>query len=592
MALTPLGPARLADADSAAAPRPRVGTDDRVRSVAPAARILLAVLLVAASPLVDGAGSDDEVRFGLFVAFGWIPAAGVISMIGRRRPGLAIDLAALAVDLTLVGMVQVLLAPSVGVLLAGQFLLVAAYTYMSGRWIGALAGLCGLGLGLAVAVVSSERSGVLDPFTMAVFPPVLVVLAWLLDAAATEQWRASTGLARLNEKSDAILTGVGEAVVVSAPDGRIAQWNRAAAMTFGCPAEEARGQRCSEVLALLHEVRELDCSRRCALLGLGRIDGLPVDVEVWRWAPTGQRQPLLASVSPVVDASGRVVEVVHSFRDITRLKQADEAKTLFLATASHELKTPLTVIRGFSQMLLLPEQMLGADERLAALRAIDARAGQLTNIVDRLLMSSRIEAGRIELNSDAVDLAPILFERADVLERATGRQVVLLLQSDLPHAWCDGDAFTTVLDHLLDNSVKYSPNGGPITISADAAGDGIDLPIADEGVGMTPEQAVHCFERFWQAEATDVRRFGGTGIGLYIVRSLVEGMGGSITVSTAPGAGCTFRVVLLRQGQVIDRDHEGERRGRGEQTMIREYMRQLGVRVEPASVLARAKGPS
>jgi PAS domain S-box-containing protein len=412
-----------------------------------------------------------------------------------------------------------------------------------------------------------------------VLPAVLVVVAISAYVAGRRRGAADgvVGAAMLHEKSDAILTGVGEAVVVTGAEGCVEQWNRAATSTFGASVAEVRGRPCAAVLALRHDVRELDCSTGCAVLQLGKAeaDGVPVDVEVWRKSPTGSRQPLLASASPVLDSHGDLVEVVHSFRDITRLKQADEAKTLFLATASHELKTPLTVIRGFAQMLLLPDAILAPEEREAALRAIDGRSGQLCDIVDRLLMSSRIEAGRIELSSSAVDVEPILRERSAALEGATGREVSLVVPADLPAVRCDEHAFTTVIDHLLDNAVKYSPNGGMITVTASPTEDGVQVAVSDLGVGMTEEQAASCFERFWQAEATDVRRFGGTGIGLYIVRSLVEAMGGVIAVRSAPGVGSTFRFVLAR----ADRPSAsaGGDGPVGEQSVIREYMRQMGV---------------
>jgi signal transduction histidine kinase len=260
----------------------------------------------------------------------------------------------------------------------------------------------------------------------------------------------------------------------------------------------------------------------------------------------GGRQPLLVTALPVVNRDGAVVEVVHSFRDITRLKQADEAKTLFLATASHELKTPLTVIRGFSQMLVLPDSQMNEEERGAALRAIDVRARQLTGIVDRLLLSSRIESGRIDLSVEAVDGMPILLEQVTALRAATSREVMLDIDDVLPELLVDAGAFTTVVDHLLDNAAKYSPGGGPIILYATAVADHVEFTVSDEGVGMTEEQAAHCFDRFWQAEGSDVRRFGGTGIGLYIVRSLVEAMNGTVTVSSAPGEGAAFTVELAR----------------------------------------------
>jgi signal transduction histidine kinase len=394
---------------------------------------------------------------------------------------------------------------------------------------------------------------------------------------------------RLNDKSDAILTGVAEAVMVTSPTGRIAQWNRAAERAFACPHADAVGSVCADVLALRLDVRELDCSTGCAVLTLQQaapaVDGVVEadDVEVWRMGPTGQRQPLLASALPVVDSDGTIVEVVHSFRDITRLKQGDEAKTLFLATASHELKTPLTVIRGFSQMLLAPDSSMNDQERLIALRAIDARATQLSGIVDRLLLSSRIEAGHIDLAPEPFDVVPLVYDLVDGMRAATARDVDVEVADDLPDLLVDPAAFATIVDHLLDNAVKYSPDGGAISVAVDVVDDhDAEVLVTDHGLGMTHEQVAHCFDRFWQAELADVRRFGGAGIGLYIVRSLVEAMDGRVAITSAPGEGSTFRVVLPRADRVRPDEPEtvAAEPGLGERSIIREYMRQLGVGLE------------
>jgi signal transduction histidine kinase len=272
--------------------------------------------------------------------------------------------------------------------------------------------------------------------------------------------------------------------------------------------------------------------------------GLSTDItgdvpEVWRALPDGRRQPLLANAAAVTDASGNVVEVVHSLRDVTRLKQADEAKTMFLATASHELKTPLTVISGFAELLLsmpdLPEL-----NRIEALEAIRKRTRELAAIVDRLLLSSRIESGRINVNIGPTDVEPLLRERVQSLEASSGRVVDLDLDGRPPAVLADPNAFTTVVDHLLENAITYSPGAEPIAVRVRAADERLEVSIIDRGIGMDAEQMARCFERFWQAESTDVRRYGGTGIGLYIVRSMVEAMGATIQVDSQPGRGTTF----------------------------------------------------
>ena len=271
----------------------------------------------------------------------------------------------------------------------------------------------------------------------------------------------------------------------------------------------------------------------------------------------------------------RVVRIVGAGQDFTQRKEAEDAKTMFLATASHELKTPLTVIRGFAQLMGDPRNGSSIDRE--ASEAIERRAVQLNDIVDRIMMSSRIETGNAGVTVGSVDLLPIVSELTAALSASTGREVVLEA-SELPQVLADPDAVTTVIDHLLDNAVKYSPDGGTIRVKARADDRAVMLTVADEGIGMSPDQVARCFEKFWQAESTDVRRFGGTGIGLYIVHSLVEAMGGEAVVESEPGVGTAFTVILRRvDAAASDEGADPARPGAGDPSLIREFMRQIGV---------------
>ncbi len=145
---------------------------------------------------------------------------------------------------------------------------------------------------------------------------------------------------------------------------------------------------------------------------------------------------------------------------------------------------------------------------------------------------------------------------------------------EIPAVEADAQAFVTVVDHLLDNAMKYSPGGEPVEIDVQVTDDDVRLRVTDAGIGMDTDQAARCFEKFWQAESTDVRRFGGTGIGLYIVHSLVEAMRGEIDVSSVPGAGTAFSVTLRRAGVRVPQDEQAPAK---EPSVIREFMRQIGV---------------
>jgi PAS domain S-box-containing protein len=380
------------------------------------------------------------------------------------------------------------------------------------------------------------------------------------------------------EKSEAILSRVADAVVVTSPTGEIREWNEAAERIFGRSTPQVVGRGCGRILGLHLGERQLDCAGECALLAVAGRSDASLGFEVWRSREDGRRQPLLANVSAVGGPSGRVAEVIHSLRDITRLKEADEAKTMFLATASHELKTPLTVIQGFSH-LLSKSRVESEEVKEEALGAMEARAIQLNKIVDRLLLSSRIETGRAHVSLAEVDPGPLLQERVESLAATTGREITLKVVPGIPTVSADPDVVATVVDHLLDNAIKYSPDGGPISVAAEYGADAVSVSVTDSGIGMDKEQLDRCFEKFWQAESSDSRRFGGTGIGLFIVQSLVEAMGGEVHVESTPGVGSTFAFTLVPWGAGPHPAEQEEQRapGSGDQSMIREFMRQIGV---------------
>jgi PAS domain S-box-containing protein len=511
-------------------------------------------------------------RAWLFLAIGllWVPWASVV-LLAADNPTSRIALVGGPVGDLLVLFTVQLLAPGVATAaLPGVVAVVAFAAYTAGRRFASC--LAAAALTFTVAAPHLAPSSGLDGSAAALLGAVLIALVVLLDRTASVQRREVARSNRLEGRSDAILANIADGVLVTDGASRAVQCNPALARLLGRSEDELIGRHCSEVLGLRIGERALDCSRGCALLaGAGSADAA-LDREVWRAGFDGRRQPLLANAVSVGDADGSV-EVVHSLRDITKVKQADEAKTLFLATASHELRTPLTVISGFAATLRSDPEPDPA-MRDKALAAIERRSMELTKIIDRLLLSSRIEAGRVDLTLKATEVAPLLWERAQALAAAAERTVTVKAGGDIPPVHADPQAFVTVIDHLLDNAIKYSPSGEPVEIGVEVTEAEVRLRVTDAGIGMDTEQAARCFEKFWQAESTDVRRFGGTGIGLYIVHSLVEAMQGHIEVSSVPGAGTAFTVTLRR---TVMSGPEEEQAMAKEPSVIREFMRQIGV---------------
>lgn len=544
-----------------------VGRDSSAVRVVAAARVA-AVLSIAAIGSFAAPLHGPFARLLLVLGLIGVPWSTIVFFCADRPDNRIAVYGGPVGDLLLLFSAQSLLHNAVEPVLLGYLVLVAFTVYTAGRSFAALIMAGAVGLTVIAHSIAPGHPQLRVSVTIPIFIGAAALVP-LVERTTALQARADAASERLRTRADVILSHVADAVFVTDDVGRILLCNPATERLLALPATSITGFTCDAVLGLHIGERALDCSTGCALLALR--GGSSADL--WREHASGRRQPLLAEAADTPGADGGA-EVVHSVRDITRLKQAEEAKTLFLATASHELKTPLTVISGFASTLLrYPD--LTDEMRTSAYEAISTRAGELTRIVERLLLSSRIEAGKLDVKVDEMDVAPLLQERVDGYSASMQRHVTLQTDKPAAPALANNAALTTVIDHLLDNAIKYSPGGEPIDVCVTERDFVVEISVTDHGVGMDADQAAHCFDRFWQAESTDVRRFGGTGIGLYIVQSLVEAMGGSVVVHTAPGAGSAF-VVQLRRPGVVPKQAPPPR-NEGEATSIREFMRQIGV---------------
>jgi len=245
--------------------------------------------------------------------------------------------------------------------------------------------------------------------------------------------------------------------------------------------------------------------------------------------------------------------------NVEELKQLDRLKSRFLSMASHELKTPLTSISGLSQVLLrrmrrrleqgVPSAAEWSEEQHAhvdRLELLNSQTARLGRLIDELLDVSRIESGKLDFHWAPVDLPTLIAEVAERLQMTTSSHII---EVDVNGATVDAvsadrDHLEQVLDNLVTNAIKFSPDGGTIRISLRAAADGVVLSVQDPGVGIPPGQLDRIFGLFYQAEDPVSRRTGGMGLGLYISREIVSRHGGRIWAESEPTRGSTFHVSL------------------------------------------------
>ena len=285
-----------------------------------------------------------------------------------------------------------------------------------------------------------------------------------------------------------------------------------------------------------------------------RLTGLPPEMATGRKPPFPLPEPGAKLTHKL--ANGRWIDLlctgldgrdekVLDFRDVTAAKELEEAKDLFLATTSHELRTPITVVQGFARTLASRWDKLADDDRRAAVQTIADRAGSLARLVEQLLLGSRAGADQLRVTNGPFDLADLLRAAAVAFRPLSELHTLAIDVPDgLPEAHGDPMATDIIVGQLLENAFKYSPEGGAVTVRARAAGDRIEIAVEDEGIGIRPEDRERVFERFVQAEAGDRRRFGGIGLGLYIVRQLAKAQDGEIAADDGPHGGTTMRLTL------------------------------------------------
>jgi signal transduction histidine kinase len=238
---------------------------------------------------------------------------------------------------------------------------------------------------------------------------------------------------------------------------------------------------------------------------------------------------------------------------VRREQRAQRIKDDFLSIVSHELRTPLTSIQGYAQLLEARIRDSSGAKELSQMRVIRSQVTRMRRLVDDLLDVSRIDRrGGVSIEPEPVDLAQEIREAAARTEREHPQRSVTVEASETLPISADRDRIGQVLTNLLDNAIKYSPDGGPVTVRARATGDGVDVRVLDTGVGIAADQAEAVFERFFQVEEDAGRRFGGLGLGLYITRAIVHSHGGEIRAgpNVEAGQGTEIRFTLPRTARV------------------------------------------
>ena len=318
----------------------------------------------------------------------------------------------------------------------------------------------------------------------------------------------------------------GDAVVLLDANGVVLLWNPAAERIIGLAAEEVLGRRAEDAIPGWRELT----SR--VLLG-SRPETLPLEFDA---------RELWLSISGVAFAGG----TVFAFRDVTEERAVEKMKSDFVSTVSHELRTPLAAIYGAALTLRREDTPLSEFQRADLLAVIATEAERLAGIVNDILWASRLESGTMHMaiaSCDATAMARAVVQSARV-HTPDSVSLELVAPEDLPPVAADPDKVRQVLGNLVENAIKYSPDGGRVELRLEPTGGALRFVVRDEGLGIPPHEQERIFEKFYRLDPNLTRGVGGTGLGLYISRELVHRMDGRIWVESREGEGSTFVVEL------------------------------------------------
>ncbi len=379
--------------------------------------------------------------------------------------------------------------------------------------------------------------------TIAFTPGDRMLLRDFADQAAVAVRNARQVEQLRTEKArvEAIIENNPNGIMLLDPQLRIEIVNRAITRLLGVSEDEAVGKHCARVLKLENRTGEHLCLSESTPPPPTRV--LYGEGDIIR--PGHKTVTVGVSYSPLFGGDGRLVNIIVTFVDITRYREAENLKSTFISVISHELKTPVSLIKGYAGTLARTDVTPDPDFVRESAEIIVEEADRLTELIDNLLDASRIQTGALSMDPQPVDIAAVAQKTVERFRTQTDRhQFILDFPDDLPLALADERRLRQVFDNLISNAIKYSPRGGKITIGARRREDKIMAFVQDEGVGISEEELDAIFESFYRVDSSLRRSTQGAGLGLFLVKAIVQAMGGDVWVQSRPGQGSAFYFTL------------------------------------------------
>lgn len=363
-----------------------------------------------------------------------------------------------------------------------------------------------------------------------------------IAASPTGKVDSSSELSEVKAEAGLVLESSADGIMTIDAERRILTFNAAMERLTGWRKDEAIGHRCLEVLRLEDTQGTNLCQIRCPIIreikGSYELDGIIVTKD-------DRKIDVGINYLPLHSPDGRLLTLVANVRDMGRIREIENLRSTLLASVSHELQTPISIIKAYASTLARPDVQWDEDTIRDKLQAIEEESDRLSELVSRLLYTSQIESGVLPLNRLAVDVPKevdkIVWRLTEITD---AHKVEIDFPPNFPPILADPEKIEDVLTNLLDNAIKFSPRGGRITIKGKTSGNEVLVTIADEGIGIAPHDRERIFDRFYRAEDALVKRTQGVGLGLYVSKATIEAHGGRIWVQSRLRKGSRFTFTL------------------------------------------------
>lgn len=364
-------------------------------------------------------------------------------------------------------------------------------------------------------------------------------------AIAVNNAKLYTQARREKQRLDALLDSAADGVLILLPNHRVESCNQAFARMFGDTPQKIVGQEHAEIIRLRNPQKGLTLEKAEAG-GWPLTPNATLYVEGDLVRKDGVPLPVGMTYAALLSPEGNLLNIIVTVRDITSFREAEEIKSTFISVISHELKTPVALIKGYVGTLRRDDATWDRTIVQDSLQVIEEEADRLTELIENLLDASRLQAGALKIHPSDVALDAVVERIAKRFRTQSSRHQIAV---DLPDNWpivlADEDRMEQVVANLISNAIKYSPQGGEIHIQGQVLPDQVIVCVSDQGPGVAPQDAPHIFDRFYRS-ANATRTTKGAGLGLYLARAVIEAHHGRIWVDPGPGEGARICFSLPR----------------------------------------------